>query len=672
MDLMDRMDEVDNAIITSSGTRTGTFSVYVYLIFLLLTLSIAVSAAESPLTKGDECLEAGLYERAVQLYRQFLISPEAADPHAVALARLHMAHSYAAQEKYREALESLEQLFPKFPSDLCCEAYCLAAYCSQQLHNYPAAYSYLKQCVEDKKARLQLGVVCERMGRDEEAQQHFLSVADGPDSPFQKLARLHLAKAWISQGKQAEASTVLSGLIENSKEDPLTHTAADLLVQQEAFLLLHGFFAAQLALAHSGEEGQQYLALADCSFREAVALPLSNDAASALLFLALLYDAKGDPAAAEKIYLEVAEKFPESPQGGEAWFWAASCAEKRNDRKLAGERKRKVFENFPTSPYAAEAFFTLYTFQEYLQGERNASKHLQEFISNYEETPLLIVAHYLTGLDYKRDRKSFGKWVRKRNLTAAIDAFQQAETLFDSYVEKRNSFPSFDYYRTVRFRAALERAKCNLSIAEESQGAKRQIYLEYAEEVFEKLAADLKAVFLSSHHDYLETVFEEGIYWLAKTCLKLGKEQEANRMLAEMAEYYRQKKTSRGYYLSRILYEQGRQAMKSQQVSAALGLLQQAEEAGKGGLLSTDQKLELWIQESACYQGMGQFEEAILILSKVVNADEVSSLRLQAMYLRAALYEQQGRPEFARKQLESLAKKGGIWAMKAKQKLEGQ
>ena len=63
-------------------------------------------------------------------------------------------------------------------------------------------------------------------------------------------------------------------------------------------------------------------------------------------------------------------------------------------------------------------------------------------------------------------------------------------------------------------------------------------------------------------------------------------------------------------------------------------------------------------------------DKAILLLSKVVNDDTVSNLRIKAMYLRAEIYELQERFELARKQLEATSKKGGEWALKAKVKLE--
>ena len=60
----------------------------------------------------------------------------------------------------------------------------------------------------------------------------------------------------------------------------------------------------------------------------------------------------------------------------------------------------------------------------------------------------------------------------------------------------------------------------------------------------------------------------------------------------------------------------------------------------------------------------------MLLLSKVINIDIISNRRLKAMYLRALIYEQQGRNELAKNQLMQTASKGGPWAVRAKQKLD--
>ncbi len=61
----------------------------------------------------------------------------------------------------------------------------------------------------------------------------------------------------------------------------------------------------------------------------------------------------------------------------------------------------------------------------------------------------------------------------------------------------------------------------------------------------------------------------------------------------------------------------------------------------------------------------------MLLLSKAINRNVVSSQRLRAMYLRAELYEIQGREELAKKQLEAVALKGGEWALHAKKETRG-
>jgi tetratricopeptide (TPR) repeat protein len=96
----------------------------------------------------------------------------------------------------------------------------------------------------------------------------------------------------------------------------------------------------------------------------------------------------------------------------------------------------------------------------------------------------------------------------------------------------------------------------------------------------------------------------------------------------------------------------------------------QAESSNENNVLSTDQKLELWIQQSECAKALQQMDKAMLILSKVINDNTISSLRVKAMYLRAEIYALQGRHELARKQLTATVNKGGEWAAKAKIQLE--
>lgn len=438
---------------------------------------------------------------------------------------------------------------------------------------------------------------------------------------------------------------------------------------------LRGFFGLRLAAT---QDNPNYALLGEQSLKQAAANENNKFGDAALNQLAAWHYRNGRFGEAEKIYLRLIQKFPNSDYQAEAWLWSAYCADKlQQDNQVAMQRRRHVFEHYPQSSSAAEAYFTLYTYRDYLQGERDAIKHLHNFGKQYSESPYLMQAYYLIGLDSKRNRKTpEGKWIRKKSLTEAIDAFQKAETLFEHLIEKKMiAADKLEFYTNVYYRVILERAMANLAIADESQGAKQQIYLEYAEEVFKNLLASFEVQQAEQSERLLKSevfpsFYEESVFWLAQTYIKRQKDKEAAVLLATMLEHYQQAKINRSYYLSRTKYELGKIAARQSNPLIALQHFKESEEAAKGNLLATNEKLDLWIQQSHCYRDLQQYDDAILILSKVANDDAISSLRLKAMYLRADIYELQERPELARKQLESLTKKGGDWAHKAQEKLE--
>jgi tetratricopeptide (TPR) repeat protein len=363
---------------------------------------------------------------------------------------------------------------------------------------------------------------------------------------------------------------------------------------------------------------------------------------------------------------------------GDSYFWVAKSITKQKEHPdRAKEYKRKVFEEYPKSTYAAEAYFTYYNYRDYLHGDRTAMKHLLDFEQKFPNSPFSITAYYLIGMDYKRDRKTAeGKWIRKKNLIEAIEAFQASETAFDQFQET-NSFPQeeLSYFINIRYHCTLERALANLAIAEESQGAKKRIFLDYAEEVFKQIVSDFK----NQNHPLTKKLMyrepyprllEESSYWLAQTYTKAQNDEAAELVFSEMLENYRSVKITRGYLLSKTRYDLGLIAMRKKNYPVALELFAKAEDAAKGKILSVDQKIDLWIQQSLCHRELSELDRSMLLLSKAINDDAISSLRIKAMYLRAEIYALQGRHELARKQLEAASKNGGEWALKAKHKLD--
>jgi hypothetical protein len=374
---------------------------------------------------------------------------------------------------------------------------------------------------------------------------------------------------------------------------------------------------------------------------------------------------------------------------GQLLLLLAYSADLQHNKTLKQHYLRRTFTEDPGSPAAPIAYFHLYSYADYVKGNRHVLKHLQAMPSLFPSHPLLINAYYLIGLCQKKEQLSEeGQVLRRKNTIAAIDAFHHAEITFDSLVEKK-LIPEkdLDYYRQMRERAQLERAQANFAIAQQSTGGKKEIYLAYAEEVYQELISKISSDLLQSSFldrvkapglSDLEMNFEAGQritsqtqieaqFLLAQTLNEMGKTPEAERWL----ELSIKKGPAQGYWLMKTWVEKGKLLQKRGELSSALQAFVMAEEAipdGKG--MSPDEKLDIWIEQSLCYREMQQYDEAMRLLSRVINDDVISSRRIKAMYLRAETYELQNRPELALKQLESTARKGGEWALKAQKKLE--
>lgn len=387
--------------------------------------------------------------------------------------------------------------------------------------------------------------------------------------------------------------------------------------------------------------------------------------------LSLLLIQKKQWEEAEQLLTQLTQTTAQSPFASEAYFWKATCAEARQDWPHRQEDLQSIFHLDPKSPFAAPAYFIYYSYRDYVSGQRKALKHLQAMPSLFPKHPLTLVAYYLIGLNYKKDHiAEDGKIQQHKNLTAAIEAFHQAELHFDS-LQKDHLIPSseLNYFIQARYRSTLERALANLAIAEESVSAKKQIYLNYAADVCEQM----KEIFHSPNslanqilcQNTYPLLLEENEFWLARMYIEQGRFNEANQLFDHMLEHYKQIGQTKGYFLSHVWYEKGKLSCDP---ATALKCFIHAEQMAQG--LNPSQKLEIWIQQSLCYKDLHQLNEALRVLSTVINEEMISGLRLKAMFLRAEIYELQGKPELAIKQLEATTKRGGEWGKRAKEKLE--
>lgn len=380
-------------------------------------------------------------------------------------------------------------------------------------------------------------------------------------------------------------------------------------------------------------------------------------------------------AEAEEYFAELGRKFPRSSFAPEALFFASRAAEKQQkNRETIENYRRIVFEKYPDSPFAPEAYLCLYPNIDYLHLSQVALKHLQAMPQKFPDSLWTINAHFLLGLDNKKERRTQeGRLLHKERFHNAIESFQTAEALFYQLKEKeRIPANQLAYFTILRLRATLERALVNIAIADQSTGSKRRIYLEYATEVFEQLIQEIandSLLLTSLQQEPYPSLLEESQFGLAQTYIKQNDTIRANQLLDEMLVRYHAENITRGYLFSRVWYEMGQFAAQQGNHQQALDYYLHAEEAAKGKLLSSDQQIDLWIQQSYALRQLNRLDQAMLILSKAINEDVVSALRLKAMYLRAEIYLEENRPELAQRQLEALAKKGGEWGQKAQEKL---
>ncbi len=579
---------------------------------------------------------------------------------------------------YPEALSSLAKSYIQLAQDSkeSSQHYIQLAQevCEEQLVHHPSeeAYLNLEQCL------LILGKQFQNVAALQKLEELWKSqVLNSPAKRSQAL--LLQAKAALDEATRQQVNRQLLRDIKilltlNTKES--LKQSEDLLTKmiennpdQDELFYLQGLVANRLAAPYKSER-----AWLEVTNR----FPDSPWTSDSLYALGTLYFAKGDYPKAKNNFLELYKRYPTSNQAGDALFFASRAAENLHEPpEVIQSMRHDVWEKYPQSAHAAEAYLNTYSYADYMQGSSKVLQHLRDMPLQYPDSPFIIQAYYLMGLDYKKDHRApEGTLLHKRQLPKAIESFQLAETAFDK-LQANGTLPSdqLDTWIAIRYRAIIERAVANMAIAIESKGTKRQIYLEYAADVLNQLVDD----FENPQHPLTKTLVcgetfhplsEEGHFALAQVHLKSYDDRKAENILNDMLDKYKQAKITRGYFLSRTWYELGRIAMRQKDETRALDCFAKAEDASKGKVLSAEQKLDLWIQQSQCHRAQHRLDEAMLILSKVINEDAVSGQRLKAMFLRAEIYEEQGRDELAQKQLEALAKKGGEWGIKAKDKLE--
>ncbi len=360
--------------------------------------------------------------------------------------------------------------------------------------------------------------------------------------------------------------------------------------------------------------------------------PGSEKAARSLNLIARLHSSLGQNEEAKASFLKLVELSPKSELAPEALFWAASCEKESEKRERLLVR---CYENYPESAIAKSAFLQLFAFDSYLEGDQEALLHLMGFFSIFpKRSPEAIVVHTLLGLhacEVEKASEHFGH---------AIDIFEGAE-------RELLELPELYFYMRASYEMAkIERDLPRLLKLESELNSQKELFLQ--ESFF--------------------TLFEECELVLARLFLDCGESNKAEARTAILFEEFMRRGTTSGYGLTQVWILEGRLALNRGEIQAALDSFQNAGSLGDS-FLSQEEKLELWLLQSEGYLRQNRSDLAMRMLSKVINEDAASNLRLKAMYLRAAIYEQERKYQLAFRQLEALSKKGGEWGQKAKDKL---
>lgn len=510
------------------------------------------------------------------------------------------------------------------------------------------------------------------------------------DSHQKSVAQLYEAKCFISLGRDIEAERVLKNVrgtelnfnpaLFHEWEYTLGLLAARKHHWDEAVVWLEKALPTKnFDLADWGEKTAQLLSLVydklasdprlslekqqvwmekNKALSKQGAFPLANEASEQKLYDQALQSFKEEKFAdAAQGFADFRHQYPHSLLADQALYWQARSTEALG----TDEQKRQLYQElttqYPSSAWAVDGYFFSYSMQDYLQGNRGALKHLQKLPAQYPDTLITLKALYLLGLDSTRDRKSSeGRSITRKNLTEAIDRFQELETRYQRLVS-HDQIPAAEKeeWSELNQRSMLMRAKLNYDIAQSAQGAKRSIYLEYSESIYNQLLQELSTQ---------SPIRDEAQFGLAITLSKLGRMKHAETAFNDLI-----KRSRSDYHIAKAYQQVGRIAEETKRHKDAIIAFNQALEKGDRSF-SIEEKLETMIEKSLALNELGQEDLAMQQLSEVINFQAVSQLRLKAMYLRAQFYAEQAKPVLAKKQLESLAMKDGPWGQKAKEQLE--
>ncbi len=376
-------------------------------------------------------------------------------------------------------------------------------------------------------------------------------------------------------------------------------------------------------------------------------------------------------AAAEK--LQLAMRWTDPGQHPEATYQLAECYREMGNEELAKKEFQSFYQNFPHHTLTAEAYFRVYPHSAYVKHDPLASKHLKQLIGLYSKDPIAIEAYYLLALERKslyRDPKS--NKLHHPNWPEAIEIYLKAEDLFNTLNEVQQLPDTLvSYYTLLDKRSKLDRALCHLAIAKESSGWKRALFLDYAREILVALINEhLNAMTTQEMQEQRDNLSLEAHLLLADILLLEGESKQALELLEPIAQRLQLASQPKSQFIHQYHRQLGSVAFEMGEVIKAKEHLSLAEAAMQNQSWADGSQLDLWLQQGVCCRILNEPEAAMRLFSAIINFPISSPELPQALYHRALLFWETGRPLLAKRQLERLANREGEWALLAKQQLE--
>ena len=365
-----------------------------------------------------------------------------------------------------------------------------------------------------------------------------------------------------------------------------------------------------------------------------------------------------------KSYLELADT---TQSQAEALFWLAQIEIKLGaNSSEVKELYKNIYESFPASPYAPLSYFLVYSFKDYLELDQIAFDHLKEMQERFDQSPLLVLSHYLLGQIEEKKLGSSHLSVKPDQVKACYENYSMALSFVGEYSSKdyANAF-ALALYQEAVLRSQLALADLSLKYAH-LFGAQRSYELfEEAQKLYQQVR---DGCIQGLEQNLLEECHSRALLGLGRAFLKLRQVEKGESALVELVSNFGSYSPNTSKSVFKAYQELIHLNLAKKNYSAVLSYVDSAEHLADQQN-NLENKLSIRLQKSLCLREQGLFDEALMVLSEVINDPSMSALRVKAMLLRAEIFELKDQKQMAQKQLKAAAEKGGEWGKIARERL---